>query len=263
MAYASAWLIGSIAGMPTQAITIDGIPLAPGGNGNAYLWDAVDSRNLVKLMEDMMDTAGVPNTNVYIRQSGYVFLGASANFTVSWGVSTVMRDLLGFDANLSGASSYVAPLKSPLLFMAGKPESPIGHRLATIGHKVNTVYQAVSAYSGKAESVSHGSRIYARYSFPMVDSDRVVASGNPGGTYARFFDEVAVKSARFKLYRDVTEDASSVAAANSTLDEPLGPYLFSNQRNAPTWSFDTSKGFERVDARCDIDVRAHVVEEYT
>lgn len=258
-AYLSSWLVGSIADMPTQAITIDGIPLAPTGS-TYYLYDASASLNLLLAMLGLMVTAGVVASGCNLQRNGYIRLQSSGVFTVSWGVSTVMRDLLGFDANLAGASSYTAPLRSPLLWMPGKPETPVGHRLGVVGHRVPTVYQAVSPYSGKAESVSHGSRTFARYLWPMVDSDLVVASGNPGGTFARFFDEVAVKSARWKLYREVTEDLSSTATV--TLDQPLGPYVFSNTRNGPTWQYDPSKGFERTDKRADIEVRCHSVEEY-
>lgn len=261
--YRAAWLIGSIEGMPSQSIKIDGSPFSPTGS-NFYLYDATAARSLITAMGALLTSAGVAGPLAYIRRSGYVYLASSGVFTVSWGTSTVMRDLLGFTGNLVGSASYVAPLKSPLLWMPGKPETPMGHRLGTVGQKVNTQYQAVSAYTGRAESVSHGSRTYARYSFPMVDTELVVTTTNEGGTFARWWDEIAMTSARWKLYRDVGEDPAGTTAVHGDLDEPLGPYVCSNTSgNSPRWAFDPSKGFERTDARADIDLRAHLVAEYT
>ena len=261
--YRAAWLIGSIYGMPQQEVTCDGVPVLSNGS-NYYLYDADFSLSLVDLIRGMMITAGIVGAIAGLQRNGLVYLEAAGVFTISWGVSTVLRDLLGFTGNLAGASKYTAPLKSPLLWMPGKPETPMMQRLGVVGHRVPTVYQAVSAYSGRAESVSHGSRIYARYSFPMVDSDLVVTTGNEGGTFARWFDEVAVKAARFKLYRDVLENPTSTATAASYLDEPLGPYVFTAPAGkGPAWAYDMSRGFERTDKRADIDIRCHVVEEMT
>ena len=157
--YRGAWLIGSIEDMDTQTVTIGGMPLDL--SGDLYLYDTTLARSLISRFAGLMSTAGIAAPLAFIRRSGYVYLESSGVFTVNWGASTILRDLLGFDANLSGASSYVAPYKSPLLFAPGKPETPVGHRLGTAGHKVHTQYQAVSAFTGRAVSVSHGSRTFA------------------------------------------------------------------------------------------------------
>ena len=249
--YNAAWLIGSVADLPAQAVAIDGAPVSSSA-GDFYLYDATAARSLITEFEAMMTAAGVAGPNAYIRRSGYVYLESSGVFAVNWGTGTRLRDLLGFTANLTGSTSYVAPLKSPLLWMPGKPETPIGHRLATVGHKIPTQFQAVSAYTGRAESVSHGDRYFARISFPMVDTALVVSAANEGGTFARWWDEIAVTSARWKLYRDVGEDPAGTSAEHRN---PSG--------NAPRWTFEPSKGFERTDLRADLDIRCHVCPEYT
>lgn len=260
--YRAAWLIGSLADMPEQTITISGSPQSTGSVRGFYLFDA-GPNNLCGLMQNIMVAAGLTGVKSYIQRNGYVYLESDAVFTVGWGVNPIMRDMLGFDATLSGAANYTAPYKSPLLWMPGKPETPMMQRLGTVGHKVPTVYQAVAPYSGRAESVSHGSRTYARYLFPMVDTDLVVTAANEGGTWARWFDEVAVKAARFKLYREVLEGPTNTLSALAVLDQPLGPYVMTNTRNGPAWSYEMSKGFERTDKRADIDFKCHLVEEYT
>lgn len=261
--YAAAWLIGSIEAMPSQTVTIAGVPLIL--SGDLYLYDTTLARSLISKFAGLMSTAGVAAPLAFIRRSGYVYLESSGVFTVNWGTGTILRDLLGFDANLAGASSYVAPNKSPLLWMPGKPETPVGHRLGLVGHKVSTHFQAVSAYTGRAESVSHGDRYFARYSFPMVDNTLVESAAGEGGTFGRWWDEIAVTSARWKLYRNVTEGPTNTTAVHGDLVNPLGPYVHSNaggSGNAPRWAFDPSRGFERTDLRADIDIRAHLVAEY-
>ena len=166
--------------------------------------------------------------------------------------------MLGFTGNLAAAASYSATNQSPLLFMPHKPETPMAQRLGTAGHKTHTVYMAIAPYSGTSESVSHGSRQFARYFFPMIDTDIMVTAGNDGGTWGRWVEEVAVKAARWKLYREVLEDVTDTAAVTASLDQPLGPYIVTD----PNWKWDPSKGFERSDARADIDIKCHVVEEY-
>jgi hypothetical protein len=261
--FRAAWLIGSQADMPAENVAINGTDQPVTVRGR-YLYDATASFSCIALMQNLMTAGGLAGVNAYLQKNGYVYIEANAVFTVSWGVTANLRDILGFEGNLSGAASYTATLKSPLLWMPGKPETPMGQRLAHVGHKVHTMYQSVSAYTGRAESVSHGTRTYARYMFPMVDTELVVTTANAGGTFGRWWDEVAVTSARWKLYRDVIEGPSNTSSALTVLDEPLGPYVVSGQGGkGPSWAFDPSKGFERTDARADIDIRAHVVEEYT
>lgn len=262
MAYVASWLIGSVANLPAFDFVVSGTPVTTTA-GSYYLYDT-SITDLTDLMEGAMDDGGVPAVSaVFLTNAGKIRLNAGGVFSVSWGTATALRDLLGFTGDLAGADGYTAPNKSPLLWMPGKPETPLAHRLGTIGHTVHTTYQAECAYTGLAESVSHGSRIYAQYLWPMVDTDLVVASGNPGGTYARWFEEVANRSARWKLYREVEEDLNGTSGVTSSLNQPLGPYIVSKTRNAPMWTYGMSKGFERTDKRADIDLKCHVVPEYT
>jgi hypothetical protein len=260
--YRAAWLIGSYADLPSLPVTISGsFQNTPAGN--FYLYDADNGLSLRAVMNNIMAAAGLNAIQVYPQKDGHMYIAADAVFTVTWGSGTLLRDLLGFTGDLAGAMSYTAPNLSPLLWMPGKPETPLMQRLGLVAHKVHTVYQVTAPYSGRTEAVSHGSREYARYLFPLIDTDRVVTAGNEGGTWAKWFEQVAVRAARWKLYREVLEDSSSTASALVTLTQPLGPYIVSGERDkGPAWVFDTSKGFERVDARADIDIRCHVVEEY-
>ena len=258
MAYRAAWLIGSYASMPASSMTINATAV-PVAAGSRYLYDADAALSMLSLIEGIITAGGVAGASVRLNENGKVRLSGGGLFSVTWGAATQLRDLLGFTADLASNASHTAPNLSPLIFMPGKPETPMTQRLGVAGHRVHAVFTATAPYSGKQESVSHGTREYARYSFPMVDSDLVVGTVGQGGTFDTFFEKVGVRSARFKLYREVLEDPNSNASVMATLDQPLGPYVFS----APlTWKLDRSRGFTSTDIRCDVEFPCHVIAEY-
>ncbi len=259
-AYRAAWLIGSYADMPASSMTINATAV-PVAAGSRYLYDADAALSMLSLIEDIITAGGVAGASVRLNQNGTVRLSGGGLFSVTWGAATLLRDLLGFTADLPSNASHTAPNLSPLLWMPGKPETPLMQRLGVVGHRTHAVYTATAPYSGKQESVSHGERFFAKYAFPMVDTDRMVGDEGEGGTFDTWFTTVAVRSARWKLYREVLEDLTAFTSAMSYLDQPLGPYVVSGPQLR--WKWDPSRGFERTDARADAELSCHVVEEYT
>ncbi len=258
-AYRAAWLIGSYADMPTASMTIN-VTAVPVSGGSYYLYDAEPTLSLLTVIQNIITAGGMGGASVRLNQNGTVRLSSGGLFSVTWGTATLLRDLLGFTADLPSNASHTAPNISPLLWMPGKPETPLMQRLGFVGHRVHAVYTTTAPYSGKQESVSHGERLYAKYAFPMVDTERMVGDDSEGGTFDTWFATVAVRSARWKLYREVLEDPTSFSSVMSYLDQPLGPYVVSGPRLA--WKWDLSRGFERTDKRADAELSCHVVEEY-
>ncbi len=257
--FRSAWLIGSYASLPLQLLTINA-SAQPVASGSYYLHDTTASLSLLAKVKAAMEAAGLTNVVASLCGNRRVRLASDATFSVTWG-STLLRDLLGFSqGNLAGASSYVAADISALLWSPGKTESPMLAPLGVRGHKVYTTFQSVAPYSGRTESVSHGYREYARFLFPSVDVERVRTASEAGGEFGRWFEQVAVRSARWKLYRDVQENPAS--SAGVTLDTSLGPYIYSAERKGPSWKYDRSRNFDWTDAVADLDIPCHVVAEY-
>ena len=259
MAVETAWLIGSYAGLPEQDLSVSASPQTVPA-GNYYLYDATSSLSLLAAVVAAMTAAGVAGAAAVLCKNRKVKLSAGATFSITW-TDPLLRNLLGFAANLSGAASYVAPNVSPLLWSPGRTENPQLARLGVRGHKVHSVYQAVSPYSGKTEATSHGYREYNRFVFPYVDVDRIRTEAGAGGEWDTWFDYVAVPAALWKMYREVSEDSGSTAAAD--LSQPLGPYVYSAERRGVSWQYDRSKGKDYTDEFGDIDIPCHVPPEYT
>ena len=130
------------------------------------------------------------------------------------------------------------------------------------GHKVYSMVQSVAPYSGKTESVSHGYREYNAWYWRNVAIDRVWTASESGGQWVRWFAEVAATSSRWKLYSQVSEEATTSASSVVFDYAGLGPYIYSATRKGVNWAYVRSKGLEFTDRRADIEVSAHVVEEY-
>ncbi len=257
--FRSSWLIGSYADRPEGTEVTINASVQPVVGGSRYLWNTDASLSLLAVMQNAITAAGVAGASVVLLQSGKVRISAGAAFSITWGTATLLRDLLGFTGNLAAAASHTAPGLSPLIWLPGRPEIPLAQRLGVVGHRVHAVYSTTAPYSGTQESVVHGSRLFARYSWPYVDTERMVGDAGEGGTWDTWWSTVAIRSARFYLYRDVLEDPAGTSSTISTLDEALGPYVVSSPR---TWRWDLSKGFERTDKRADLELACHVVAEY-
>lgn len=250
------WFIGSVV-LGAQDIEVDGTPATVAAS-TYYLTDPTPALSLLAQMVAAMVEANIGDEAAVLLGSGHVRLSAKNAFNVVWGGATRLRDLLGFTSDLSGLDSYVAPLKSPLWWSPGKPAtfelSPLGVR----GQRRYILNQTVAAYTGRAESTSHGVREFQRFAFEKVDAERMMTVDAEPGIYASFYDQVAVRSARFKLYHLAVENPLSTT--EFTYESVLGPYLVT-LGNTATWDYSRSRGHEWTDFTCDHTVLAHVCPE--
>lgn len=259
--FKTAWLIGSYASLPEQEFVINASPEAVAA-GSYYLHSATDALSLLKQVEDAMTAAGLANPVAVLCQNRKVRLSADVAFGMTWGVGTLLRDLLGFEGiGLAVATDHTATLVSPLLWSPARQESSMLTPLGVRGHIDYLSRQSVSPYSGRTETISHGQRESQLFRFPHVLTERVTTAAGEGGTFARWFSDVAVRGARFFLWRNVTENTASTTAA--TLSTSLGPYIYTATSKGVMWKFDRSKGLERSEIVADLDIPCHVCPEYT
>ena len=243
--------------LPEQDVTIQGsAKTVPAGS--YYLTDAVAGLSLLAKVQAAMVAAGVAGASAVMLVNRKVRLSAAGVFSVTW-TDPLLASLLGYSANLVGLSSYVAPSISPLFWSPGTPGKS-AFRKGLIGMPEALVYQSVSPYSGRTEHVSHGTRVYNRFTWSYIDADRIVTAGALGGEFATWHANVVVPAGRCKIYHDVQEDPNAVTVA--TMSTPLGPYIYSADRKGVSWVYDRSKGFDWTDVACDIDMSVHVCPEY-
>lgn len=215
----SSWLVGSREQLPAQDVTIDGsgesVP-----EGSYYLTHDTDGISLLDAVVAAMDDAGVAAPAAVILENRRVRLSSSGVFTVTW-VDTELRRLLGFTGNLAGASSYVAPEPSPLLWSAG-----FGVTRQTLpgsqGYEVEDAEIRVSADGTEQEVDFHATHTWDDWEWDSVVAERYDNPGAAGGTWIGFRREVLVPGYRFQLYETVVEDSASSSAV--ALPSPIGTY---------------------------------------
>lgn len=259
--FKTAWLIGSYASLPAQAFVINASPQSVAA-GSYYLHSATGALSLLEQVKAAMTAAGLVNPVAVLCQNRKVRLSADVAFGMTWGTGTLLRDLLGFDGlGLAVAADHVATLVSPLLWSPARQESSLLTPLGVRGHIEYLSRQSVSPYSGRTETIAHGQREFQTFRFPHVLTERVTTAAGEGGTFARWFSDVAVRGARFHLWRNVTENTASTTAA--TLSTSLGAYIYTATGKGVMWKFDRSKGLERAEVVADLDIPCHVCGEYT
>lgn len=256
--YTTAWIIGSIKGLSYYFSVDAGLQSV---TGDRYLYHATGSLSILNAIRAGMVAAGYAGATAVLTRDRRVKLSSGAgNFTITWD-STALRDLLGFTANLSGASSYTATDVSPLLWSPAKPLKPELSPIGTAGIRRPLTYATISPADGSAFAVSHGSRQWQRFTCSHVAIDRVFPADEAPGSWISFFDESAGKLCSFYVYPEVVEEAGSSTTA--TLADGLGPYVLTPSGRAPSWSYSRSRGFEWCDRRADVDFACHVVPEYS
>lgn len=256
----SAWLIGSIKDLPAHTTTIDGAAQILAA-GSYYLHSSTAALSLLDKLVAMMTAAGVAAPVAVITRDRRVRLSAGGAFTVAWGASSTLRDLLGFTGDLAASSSYTATLISPLLWSPAKPvKSELSPR-GTIGIKRPLAYYSMSPTDGSTFVVSHGERIDQRFTCTHIATARIQTAAEAGGEWAKFFLTVIAPGYSFVVYLDVTEDPGSTTVA--TLADGLGPYVTTPAGRAPAWAYDRSKGFEWTDRRGDWSISCRVCPEYS
>lgn len=256
MAIQTAWVIGSVKNMNHQ-FTIEGVPKSV--IGSRYLYN---SHSDISILGGIVEKMGevVPGPVAVLTRARKVKISAGAVFAINW-TSSDLRELLGFTGNLSGASSYIAPNVSPLLFSPGKPLlselSPRGTR----GIRRPLAYYTMSPTDGTTFVVSHGDRIDQRFSATHVDIERVYTTAEAGGEWVRWFDAVPARGYQFWVYPEMSEDPASTTSAS--FSGGLGPYVWVPSGRAPAWDYRRARGFEWTDFLADVAITCRDVPEYT
>ena len=261
----SSWLIGSICGLPTQAITVD----ANGAGAVAdnvdftmagtYLDHATAALSMVEQLQVTLLAQGVTNALVFLTQSGYVRITADVSFEIVW-TDTALRDALGFTGTVTDVSApfdQTAPLRSEYLWVPRREDSPMKAVVdATGAQRHNT--RRFQASDGTQVTRTFGDPVRENiYEWRTIDKGQFWTSDELGGELFAFFDKVLSPGANVNLHREVSADYSLGTAV--TIGTALGPYA--SQSNVK--ALPMKRTFANVDKYFDFSWDALKVPEYT
>jgi hypothetical protein len=256
-------LIGSYRAMPDQTMTFQG-PDARTIAGSAtygdsvYLYHATAALSLIGLVNTAIAAAESGGT-CKLLDNGKIRLAATSTFTVTW-TTTLLRDLLGFtQGDLSAANTYTADEISPLLWIAGTTESPVGSVLGLSGTKHHDVVD-VQAPDGTSVSRTFGSATRPNeFRWKYIPQAYYQTTSDLGGELSRFFDEVLVKGGKWMLHRGIDFDSAGSSAL--TIPTGIGPYEMRGRKRS--LGFKRAEGLERVDKAYDFRMKCLITPEYS
>ncbi len=232
--------------------------------GGLYLVHPTAALNLLARVVVAMTAAAVAAPAAFVTEARYVRLTSSGVFTVDWTGAEVLRDLLGFSGNLAAASSYTAPLRSPLLWSAGKVLTP-DDLLGSHGRKVIDV----SATFGKGGNLTvrreGAPEVVNRFSAAHVPKARYFATPPTyvAGDFVYLWESELCTAKKWHVLRGVTEGASVTASASYGSATAIGPYVANMSDTAMYRTPGTrSAGFTLVDAYYDISIPAVVTTQF-
>lgn len=228
MAARADWLVSSRE-WTTATLTIDGNSVdveAP--LGGLYLLHVVADLSLIHQLYLAMIAAGVDSPAVTITKDRRVKLTSSATFTVEWDTATVLRDLLGFDDDLAGASSYVAPARSTLLWSAGKTFSPMLSPLDAGGAPTMDAFATVGPQGNQVVREEGAPTYLETYEVLRVPKSRYYAAPPTpvAGDWWHFWLEERGTNQRCIVLRKVLEsEGTDTSDADYSVSYVIGPFV--------------------------------------
>lgn len=259
------WLISSRT-WTTQTITISGTPEdVTAAAGGLYLIHPTASLSLLARVVVAMAAAGVADAAAYVTEDRHVRLTSSATFSITWGTGTTLRDLLGFDANLSGATSYTAPAISTLLYSVGKYWTPERSPLDTRGQPVADITATFGPNGRQVVRQEGTASLVQVWSARYIERARFWAADTAvAGELRHFWENELITNQRLIVLRRVGEGTSTTASADYGSSTALGPYRADlTDRTLHSFDFKRESGYERVEAYYGFRIPAVVCEEFS
>jgi hypothetical protein len=233
--------------------------------GGLYLINPTPALDLLARLVVAMVAAGVPDAAAFVTEDRRVRLTSSATFTITWNAATTLRDLLGFSADLAGASGYTAPARSVLLWSPLKRATPELAQRGALGQEVADLEATVGPQGVVTARQDGAPTVKQRWSMPHVPRDRYRSdeTTHTPGEFTDFWREQLLQARRFHLYLVVTEGLTD-APANYGAAQTQGPYKTDlTVRSMKLLQFVRSSGFTKCEGFYDVRVAALGTTEYS
>ena len=251
MSFETAWVIGQVTTATGFDYTVSGTPYSVAA-GAYYLYDSVLSRSLL-----VQAGGGAAGLGMTVTEAGRVkIISILGPFSITWGTGTglLLRDLLGFDADVPLTTEAIGAVQSPLLWsptFKAQTYSPPN----IDSYPVPDTQVVASLTARTVQHVTNFTQQRQEFSWDAVPIERVwpVSPGLGTTSYRYFWTDVLQAGERFKVY-EVTEDPLSTT--NQTWPSPLGPYKLRSVN--PRWY---ERGIPNADIVSPISFEAVKVDE--
>lgn len=247
------WLVGSFTLAEDADVTVNGNDHTVSA-GTYYLRDATNGNSLIYQLQTAI-AAEVPGSTVHIGADRILRIVSGAG-ALTLAIPSELQAVTGLAASPSVGTTVAADEPSTLLWSPGWPETSTGHPSGVTGRPVYDRVQTVSSTGLTTRTTLHHAQTLAEWSWFSVDQSRAwTTDGGEPGEFRRFWQDVLLPGENFKLYPEISEDATVTTTVTWTT--ALGPYVASGPLPSPPHKRKVANSDEWVD----IELSAHVVTE--
>lgn len=254
------WLVGSIT-IPLQSFTCNGSPASVAA-GSYYLRHSNSGRSLIDVFCSAVENAMGGGGTGTIRRARRVHLDIAPASDVVWTASAlILRNLLGYTADLPSATSHLATTISPLLWSPGYPGTPPHTLRGEDGYEMP--HQSIVKSDDGTQSYTYhlGEETWQEYGWSHLDPSRLRQTGTvaaQGGTFKQFWLQCAMLGVRFLNYQDIVED-DSATTTDVTWTTQRGPYVLRPEARRGDWY---RRNVPNAEITSSLELPMHVVAEY-
>ncbi len=261
----TAWIMGSVADVPLTTFDVTANAVTESFSipaGSYYPWDITAANSALNQLHDEIEShSEITTCSAFFGRDRLPRFTCDVAYTITNWSDTTIRELLGFTGTEAiSATSQVPSGLSDYLWSPGRceiPDAPLGalglpfHDTA-VGVSGDQVVVATTNNSGHRN----------RFLFKQVYNERVYTSDQLPGEHVRFWDAVQRRFARFKLYRNITEEDSATDATvvNLGAADTIGPYVWQTP-DTPV-SYDYTREVSRLELFNTIDLPVIAASEY-
>lgn len=261
----TSWIMGSAPAVPatTIAVTANSVTeniVLPASAGY-YPWDSTAAHSALDQLHDALEShSEISSCTAVIGRDRRPRFTCDLSFTIDSWSDLTFRDVLGF----TGTEAFAAVTQTPsgnsaYLWSPGRCEIP----LAPLGSNGVPYADTARGMSGDLVTVATTNNTGARNAFEWrrVYSERVMTASELSGEHVSFWNAVQRRFARFKLYRDVTEENAPPDATQAVLTgDVLGPYVWDNPSGAIQFAYE--REVERLELFSTINIPVLLTREY-
>lgn len=202
-----------------------------------YYMSGYTGESTVQLVEHIEDViialgGGYAAARVSLSADGFVTIDLGTPDELTW-TDTDLRDLLGYDATLTGGQSYTAPNQARYTWYPDKDPSSYPGDLTRVWmpNSTSIAYRSADGTTYTAK----GALLYdAVVEYSHLDDDKVRrTNSNNYSSLERFFEDVIHQGEPFRIFPDRTTQSSTADYVTA---------MWADQENAPIGSFQNLIG---------------------